>query len=551
MATAILNPHSQLPTKPDENDAKRTEATPLEIVPATSADYFEVIAQATNDAVRDWDVRTGALAWPRGLESLLGFKPSAECNEIGFWLRQIHPDDLARVQDSLRLAFAGTGERWSGEYRFRRADGEYLHILERALILRHSDGTALRLAGPMMDVSTRKQLQAEACRSQRMEAFGQLAGGVAHDFNNFLTTIMGYSDLLLSESSVKGRVASQIKEIRASANRASALTNQLLAFSRRQSLEPTVFEINAHISNLERTLLRLLGDNISIECHLHQEKGAHVKVDAGQLSQIILNLAVNARDAMPQGGLLTITTSTLEILSAGGTPAVGAKIPPGEYVVIEVADNGHGMTEEIKAHLFEPFFTTKESHRSGLGLATSYGIVRQSGGHISAESVLGEGSIFRIFLPRHPAPPVTNYRKPGPRKNVAGTETILVLEDEVGVRHLSVRVLRNLGYDVLEAAHGEDAKRLITRAGATKVHLLLADMVMPEMSGRDFADWLRQTSPETKVIFISGYLEESVHPRDRRQPGMSFLAKPFNADELGAKVREVLDAELTRKGAPL
>ncbi len=544
MATAILNPHSQLPSKPDDDKAKKTEATPLEIVPATSADYFEVIAQATNDAVRDWDVRTGALAWPRGLESLLGFEPSAECNEIGFWLRQIHPDDLARVQDSLRLAFAGTAERWSGEYRFRRADGEYLYILERALILRDSDGTALRLAGPMMDVSTRKQLQAEACRSQRMEAFGQLAGGVAHDFNNFLTTIMGYSDLLLSESSVKGRVASHIKEIRASANRASALTNQLLAFSRRQSLEPTVFEINGHIHNLERTLLRLLGDNISIECHLHQEKkGAHVKVDAGQLSQIILNLAVNARDAMPQGGLLTITTSTLEILSAGGTPAVGAKIPPGEYVVIEVADNGQGMTEEIKAHLFEPFFTTKESHRNGLGLATSYGIVRQSGGHISAESVLGEGSIFRIFLPRHSAPPVTNYRKPGPRKNVAGTETILVLEDEAGVRHLSVRVLRNLGYDVLEAAHGEDAKRLITRPGATKVHLLLADMVMPEMSGRDFADWLRQTSPETKVIFISGYLEESVHPRDRRQPGMSFLAKPFNADELAGKVREVLDAD--------
>ncbi len=544
MATAILHPHSQLPRKTNENDSKKTGSLPLEIVPATSADYFEVIAQATNDAVRDWDVRSGALAWPRGLKSLLGYEPSAESAEIGFWFRQIHPDDLVRIEESLRLALAGTAERWSGEYRFRRADGEYLHILERALILRTADGTALRLAGPMMDVSTRKQLQAEACRSQRMEAFGQLAGGVAHDFNNFLTTILGYSDLLLSESTVKGRVAAHIKEIRASANRASALTNHLLAFSRRQSLEPTVFEINAHIRHLERNLLRLLGDNISIECRFQREKnGVHVKVDAEQLTQIILNLAVNARDAMPQGGRLTLATSTAKILAGGVAPDVGTQIPPGEYVVIEVTDNGSGMSEEIKAHLFEPFFTTKESHRNGLGLATSYGIVRQSGGHIVAASVLGEGSTFRIFLPRQPAPVTTTYRRSS-SGNAAGSETILVLEDEAGVRHLSVRVLRNLGYHVLEAAHGEDAKRLINRPNAKKIDLLLTDMVMPEMSGRDFADWLRQTSPETKVIFISGYLEESVHPHDQRGPGTSFLAKPFNAGELGSKVRGVLDGKI-------
>ncbi len=544
MATAILHPDSQLPRKTNENDSKKTEPLPLEIVLATSADYFEVIAQATNDAVRDWDVRSGALAWPRGLKSLLGYEPSAESAEIGFWFRQIHPDDLVRVQESLRLAFAGTAERWSGEYRFRHADGEYLHILERALILRDADGNALRVAGPMMDVSTRKQLQAEACRSQRMEAFGQLAGGVAHDFNNFLTTILGYSDLLLSESTVKGQVAAHIKEIRASANRASALTNHLLAFSRRQSLEPTVFEINAHIHHLERNLLRLLGDNISIESRFqHEKKGVHVKVDAEQLTQIILNLAVNARDAMPQGGRLTLTTSTAKILAGGAAPAAGPQIPPGDYVVIEVTDNGSGMSEEIKAHLFEPFFTTKESHRNGLGLATSYGIVRQSGGHIVAESVLGEGSTFRIFLPRQPAPATTIYRKPS-SGNAAGSETILVLEDEAGVRHLFVRVLRNLGYHVLEAAHGEDAKRLITRPNAKKIDLLLTDMVMPEMSGRDFADWLRQTSPETKVIFISGYLEESVHPSEQREPGTSFLAKPFDAGELGSKVRDVLDGKI-------
>src|SRR5262245_25866485 len=542
MATALLNQTVPQLSKNNENASQGQDAALSKIVPATSADYFEAVARATNDAIRDWDVRSGSLVWPRGLENLLGHKASAECAEIGFWFRQIHPDDLTRIEESLRQAFSGDSERWSGEYRFRHAGGEYLYILERALILRDSDGTALRVVGPMMDVSTRKQLQAEACRSQRMEAFGQLALGVAHDFNNFLTTILGYSDLLLSDRSVINRTASQIKEIRASAERASDLTNQLLAFSRHQALEPTVFEINSFIHQLERSLLRLLGANISIDCQLHQlKKGAYLKVDAGQLTQIVLNLAVNARDAMPQGGCLTISTSVLKLASETVASIARPNLPSGEYVVVALADNGCGMSDEMKAHLFEPFFTTKESHRSGLGLAASYGIVRQSGGDICAESTLGKGTTVRIFLPRHAQPAVT-YKKPGQRKNLAGSETVLVLEDEVGVRHLSIRVLRQLGYDVLEAAHGEDAKRLITQRKGKPVDLLLVDMVMPKMSGRHFADWLRKTSPSTRVIFISGYLEESVHPRDRRQPGTTFLAKPFNADELASKVREVLDA---------
>ena len=259
----------------------------------------------------------------------------------------------------------------------------------------------------------------------------------------------------------------------------------------------------------------------------------------------ILNLAVNARDAMPQGGRLTITTSTLESPESAAATVPATKIPPGEYVVIEMNDEGEGMGDEIKARLFEPFFTTKEAHRNGLGLATSYGIVRQSGGHICAESAPGKGTTFRIFLPRSLRLRPLTYKKPGASEESAtGTETILVLEDEVSVRHLSVRVLRNLGYEVLEAAHGEDAKRLISETRwRKKVDLLLTDMVMPEMSGRHFADWLRQTSPETKVIFISGYLEESLHPARPARSGMCFLAKPFNAEELARKVREVLDAK--------
>ncbi len=546
MATATFHSTRTLGKKnDDETGSKNQNGASAKSVSESGADYFEILTRATHDALRDWDVTSGTLAWKGGLEHLLGPEPAAASAKINFWFHHLHTDDLARIQNSLRDAFAGKAERWMGEYRFRCADGEYAHILERALIFRDASGAAIRLVGTMMDVTTRRQLQAQACRSQRMEAFGQLAGGVAHDFNNFLTTILGYSDLLLTERRVKGEAANQINEIREAAVRASVLTNQLLAFSRRQALESTVLEVNQLITNLERSLLRLLGDNISVVCHLRQLKeGAHIKVDAHQFTQIILNLAVNARDAMRKGGRLTITTTILKVAGDSPAPCPETDLSPGEYVEIALADNGSGMSEEVKARLFEPFFTTKDEANSGLGLATSYGIVRQSGGQICAESEIGRGSTFRIFLPRVPAPPPPGYKKPGQRKPLNGTETILVLEDEVSVRHLSVRVLRSFGYEVLEAAHGDDAKRLITQRGAPQIDLLLTDMVMPEMSGRLFADWLREASPSTKVIFISGYLEESLHPHDRRDPGMCFLAKPFSADQLAAKVRDALDEKI-------
>ncbi len=533
-------PKSAIPDyeKPDRPTPARPTLTP--------AEYFEILARATNDAVWDWDLKSGALLWPRGLESLLGYAADASTKKIGFWFGRIHPEDLARIEQSLRETFASAHEHWSGEYRFRRADGEYINVLERMLITRNAERGATRAVSSMMDVSAWKQLQTEACRSQRMEAFGQLAGGVAHDFNNFLTTILGYSDLLLSEKAVKGGVARQVTEIRDAAERASALTNQLLAFSRRQALEPAVFAINPFILKLESTLLRLLGENISISCHLHQLKeGAHVRVDPEQLSQILLNLAVNARDAMRQGGQLTLTTAVVQVPAGGDPVCACADVPAGEYVAIFVSDNGSGMSDEVKARLFEPFFTTKEAQdRSGLGLASCYGIVRQSGGHICAESTLGEGTSMRIFLPRVPAPPAPSYRRRTPAGPPTGSETILVLEDDVSVRHLSVQALRRFGYDVIEAAGGDDAKRLLAERDQPQIDLLLTDLVMPEISGRNFANWLRQSSPQTKVVFVSGYLDDSLHPHDRRDPETGFLPKPFTAGQLAAKVREVLDEEV-------
>ena len=512
--------------------------------PDEIAQHLALAAQATNDAVRVWTVGTGALSWPQGLESLLGYSDSPPTNEIGFWQKQLHPQDRARAAASIRDALATEAEHWTGEYRFRHMDGSHLDLLERACIVRDRLGRPVQWVGSLMNITARKQLQDQLVRSQKMEAFGQLAGGVAHDFNNFLTTILGYSDLLLDELGMKGEIASHIREIRAAASRASGLTGQLLAFSRKHPLAPAVVDVNSLLTNLERSLLRLLGENISVQCDFERGKeGLHTKVDPGQLTQIILNLVVNARDAMKDGGCLALKTAAVTVEPTEDQESTPDQLPAGDYVRISVTDNGTGMTDEVKQHVFEPFFTTKdEGHGSGLGLATSYGIVRQSGGHICVESELGQGTTVKIFLPRVPAPAPPSYKKPGANKLPKGSETVLVLEDDISVRHLSVRVLRSLGYDVLEAANGDDAQLLIGARVGKKIDLLLTDMVMPQMSGRCFADWMNKTSPATKVVFISGYLQESLQADDRYDQEMFFLPKPFDSEQLALKIREALDA---------
>ena len=508
--------------------------------PPESAEYSALIAQATNDAVRDWDVTTGILTWPQGLEALLGH--TAGHADIGSWQKQIHPQDRARILGSIHAALTAGEVHWTGEYRFRHADGSYRDLLERALILRDDRGVATRFVGSLMDVTARRQLQDQLVRSQKMDAFGQLAAGVAHDFNNFLTTILGYSDLLLGELGMKGTVANHIGEIRNAAGRASILADQLLAFSRKHPLAPRVIEMNGFLANLERSLLRLLGADISVRCHFDPIKeGLHIKVDPGQMTQIILNLVVNAREAMRNGGCLTLGTAAISIdASQQSDPAF--ELASGDYVRISISDTGVGMTDEVKQHLFEPFFTTKdEGCGSGLGLATTYGIVHQSGGDIRVESQVGEGTTVQIFLPKVFAPP-PSYKRPNGNRMPKGVETILVVEDDVSVRHISVRLLRSLGYQVIEAATGDDAQRLISNKDCNKIDLLLTDMVLPQMSGRHFADWLRKASPSTKVVFISGYLEESLHPRDRRDQEMFFLPKPFDSEQLATKIREALDS---------
>jgi two-component system, cell cycle sensor histidine kinase and response regulator CckA len=512
-----------------KNPARKTVSTP-------AADHYQLVARATKDAVRDWHLPTGALTWHQGLETLLGFPAIAAQSTIEFWRDHLHPADRARVEASVEEAIKGKADDWSGEYQIERGDKSYIRVLERAVIVRDESGKAVRFVGALMDVTARKQLQDQLSRSQKMEAFGQLAGGVAHDFNNFLTTILGYSDLVVAEVEGRGTVAKYISEIRGAAGRAASLTQQLLAFSRRQPLEPRVLEVNGLISNLERSILRLLGENISVLCELLPGK-ACIKVDPNQFTQIIVNLAVNARDAMSAGGMLTLKTRQLNVSGDSPDP-LAPELTPGAYVVISVIDNGCGMTEEVKAHLFEPFFTTKDDqHGSGLGLAACYGIVRQSGGQIVLESAPGRGTAVHIYLPEVSAPVSGSYRKPRATRLPGGTETILMLEDDISVRHVMVRNLRGLGYEVIEAVRAREARQ---RLDEQHVDLVVSDIVLPDMSGRDFARWTQEHHPQTRVLLTSGYLASE---SNAEQEDGIFLAKPFDQEQLARAVRKALDSE--------
>ena len=535
--------HAQRPESNQEQSDANSDHSPRQNAAPKIADYRQFLARATNDAVRDWDLTNDTLSWPQGLDHLLGHQGQPADQTIQFWLDRVHPADRARVTASLRDAIESEEAHWLGEYRFQCPNGGYLHLLERALILRDKNGKAIRLIGVLMDMTASKQLQQQFARSQRMEAFGQLAGGVAHDFNNFLTTILGYSDLVVAEVEGRGTIAKYISEIRSAAGRASSLTRQLLAFSRRQPMEPRILEVNSTISNLERSILRLLGENIAVICELLPDKQpAHIKVDPNQFTQIIVNLAVNARDAMPSGGTLTLKSDIISVTGKSNDPLM-PELPPGKFVVISVIDDGIGISDEIKAHIFEPFFTTKDDRfGSGLGLATCYGIIRQSGGHISLESELGKGTAVHIYLPLVAPPPRTTHRKPRLSSLPSGDETVLVVEDDRSVRHVVVRTLRSLGYNVVEALRADDAKQRITE-NADGINVVVSDVMLPDMSGCAFADWTRTHSPQTQIVLVSGYLSDVTNGVDTRD--VFFLPKPFDPEQLATTVRAALDCRAT------
>jgi two-component system, cell cycle sensor histidine kinase and response regulator CckA len=378
----------------------------------------------------------------------------------------------------------------------------------------------------------RRQLQLQLLQAQKLEAIGRLAGGIAHDFNNVLTAILGSTELLLLDTPAGAAVREELEIIRDAATRAQELIRQLLAFSARQVLQPAVIDLNALVQGLGRMLRRLIGEDITLTTAPAAGLGA-VRVDRGQIEQVLVNLAVNARDAMPDGGRLTIGTSDADVVDSDD-------VPRGRYVVLQVTDKGVGMTPEILARVFEPFFTTKERGKgTGLGLATVYGIVQQSGGHVRVDSTPGSGTTFRIYLPRVEAP-VEAPREAAPvTAPEAGSETVLVAEDEPLVRVLVRKTLAQAGYRVLEAGGGEEALQLAARHDGT-IHLLVTDVVMPGMSGRELMRRLADVRPNVKVLYMSGYSDEAVARHGVLDAGTAFMQKPFTPSVLARRVREVL-----------
>jgi len=395
--------------------------------------------------------------------------------------------------------------------------------------------------GIIRDITGTKLLNAQLLQAQKMESVGRLAGGVAHDFNNMLTPIIGYAQLGKRKLDTGDSLFDDLNEIQESAERASKLIGQLLSFSRRQNVEPRVVDLNLLIAQSISMLRPMIGEDVSLSLQLQSDRKL-IKVDPNQIEQILVNLAVNARDAMPEGGTFTVGTHDL-VADQESTDGWSGKTAE-EYVVLEIGDNGIGMTDEVKAHIFEPFFTTKDVDKgTGLGLATCYGIVKQAGGEIFVETELGQGTTFKIYLPttNEGVAPVDHHQEheilPG------GTERVLLVEDDEKVRTLASKILQGQGYSVLEAANGVEALAVAEDFTSDEIHLLLTDVIMPKMGGLELADRLTASHPRTKVLYWSGYANRALMGDDSvSNEGIAFLSKPFSPPALTLKVREVLDS---------
>jgi PAS domain S-box-containing protein len=399
------------------------------------------------------------------------------------------------------------------------------------------DGQPVARLGVARDITERRYLEDQLRQAQKMEGIGRLAAGVAHDFNNLLTAIGGRCYLVLGKLTAENPLRREIEIIQGAAERAAKLTHQLLAFSRKQILDPCVLDLNATVTGIEPLLRRMIREDIEIATALDSAAG-RVKADAGQIEQVLLNLAVNASDAMPNGGWLTLATGNVTLDEAYAR--THAEVEPGPYVMLSVSDTGHGMTAEVQAHIFEPFFTTKEVGKgTGLGLATVYGIAKQSGGHITVYSEPGHGAVFKLYLPRVEEAPGTAEPARPTEITRRGSETVLLVEDDEPLRTLAREILSIQGYTVLDAVSPSEALRLAD-VHPGPIHLLLTDVVMPQMNGRQVADHLLAARPGLQVLFMSGYTDAAIVEHGVLEPGTHFLQKPFTPDGLSRKVREVL-----------
>jgi signal transduction histidine kinase len=430
---------------------------------------------------------------------------------------------------------------YDGKYRILRPDGSIRWIWARDYPVLDDSGVPKRLVGIAEDITEIKQMEAQFIEAQKMEVVGQLAAGIAHDFNNVLGVIMGYSELIGQDAAKDDPVLKYAEEIRHAAERASGLTRQLLVFSRKEVIEAVVLDLNETVENMDKMLRRLVDENIEFSIDYDLE-GGHIKADPGYVWQILMNLVVNAKDAMPEGGKLAITTGIVVLDEAHAALHPGAN--PGEYVIITVSDTGSGMTAEVKARIFQAFFTTKPLGKgTGLGLVTCQTIIRQCGGHIEVDSVVGRGTTFKVYFPRVEPPlalPANAHTKTGPLR--AASETLLVVEDEPSLRHLAQGVLETRGYHVLTAPNGQDALRVARDHKGPPIRLVITDVIMPRMGGKVMAEWLKVTFPELKILFTSGYTDDALMNHGVFDPGVAYLPKPYTPASLTRKVRQMLDA---------
>ena len=475
------------------------------------------------------------------IESILGFSQEEWLTDSTNWVKHVHPDDVPAVEEAEAACLQGRA--FQAEYRVARKDGRILWVSDSAVVLRGSDGVPL-MEGIIVDITERKQLEGQLQQSRRMEAVGRLAGGIAHDFNNLLTIIKGYTELATQRQEVPSAVRADIEHIEDASERAAGLVRQLLAFSRKQVLQPKNLDLNASVLGLEKLLKRLIGEDIEMKTIVAAGLGT-IKADPAQVEQVLMNLVVNARDAMPTGGRIIVETSNVDLDRTYASEHVTVK--PGRYVMLAVSDTGTGMSAETAAHIFEPFFTTKGGTKgTGLGLATVYGIVKQSGGYIWVYSEPEKGATFKVYFPRVDGPAQSDSRAKMETRAKGGSETVLLVEDDDTVRQLAEVILTGQGYRVIGADSPKKAEEIAARRGQ-EIDLVLTDVIMPSMSGRELVKKLLAQNAKMRVLYMSGYTDNVIAQGGVLEEGLAFLQKPFTPRGLVQKVREVLDSRVVAR----
>jgi len=476
----------------------------------------------------------------RALQKMLGYGGEELFNRS---LHEfVYAEDKDKDLDLYKKMIKEKQTSYRGERRYLRKDGSLFWGRIHITLVWNLKGEFQSMIHMVEDINEWKQLEIQFLQAQKMETVGRLAGGIAHDLNNLFTVLSGYSQLSLMDLKEDGSLRENLLEIKKAIHKASQLTNRLLAISRHQVMDMKVIDLNQLVRDLENILVRTIGEDIELVTHLDEEVG-RVKTDPTQMEQVILNLVVNARDAMPNGGRLVIETRNVDLDETYAQTHFN--ISPGRFVLLSIRDTGCGMTPEIKERIFDPFFTTKTKEKgTGLGLSTVYNIIKQSGGNIWVYSEPGQGSTFKIYLPRVEQEAVSkdsSFHRDEKIEFPHGKETLLFVEDEVSLRSLSSKILRNQGYTVLEASNGEEALELVRRSMDRPIHLLITDLVMPQMGGKQLVEEFKRLYPEARILFISGYGEEEILHQESNLPNGFFLPKPFSPLELSQKVREVLD----------